>query len=176
MRSHLINTVIACWLYVFSWAVAAEVKHVTPHGFIIENKVQTQQSLDKAWLALTQHVNQWWPSDHTWWGNSQFLSISAVAGGCFCEIDGERQAQHMQITFVEPKKLLRMSGGLGPLQGMGMHGALDWAFSTEEDKTIITLSYQVGGINQGGFEELAPIVDKVQRQQLNALKQFIDKH
>lgn len=29
------------------------------------------------------------------------------------------------MSFVEPYKLLRMTGGLGPLQGMGIQGGLD---------------------------------------------------
>ena len=62
--------------------------------------------------------------DHTWWGRASRLSIDARAGGCFCEIAGKRQAQHMQVVFADPGKLLRMSGGLGPLQGMGLSGVL----------------------------------------------------
>lgn len=175
MIKQTIQYLFACMTGLLSWHTVAEVKHVAPFGFIVENNIQTNSSADNAWHALTTQVNKWWPDDHTWWGDSQNLSISAVAGGCFCEIDGDKQAQHMQITFVEPSKLLRMTGGLGPLQGMGMHGALDWTFSTKQDITTVTLRYQVSGINPGGFAELAPIVDKVQESQLNALKQFIDK-
>ncbi len=153
-----------------------KVKYVMPFGFIIENQVQIHQPANQAWNALVNHVDDWWPSDHTWWGDNQNLSISAVAGGCFCEIDGDKQAEHMRIVFVEPGKLLRMSGGLGPLQGMGLHGALDWTFTTEENKTTVTLRYQVSGINKDGFTELAPIVDRVQASQLSALKQFINNH
>jgi hypothetical protein len=176
MHHKSLKYIFATLLYTFSSNLIAEVRHIAPFGFIVENTIQTHQSVNQAWGSLVNHVNDWWPSDHTWWGNNQNLSISAVAGGCFCEIDGNKQAQHMQITFVEPLKLLRMSGGLGPLQGMGMHGALDWVFSTKGDKTIITLRYQVSGISEEGFAELAPIVDKVQASQLNALKQYMDKN
>jgi len=37
----------------------------------------------------------------------------------------------------------------------------------------ITLTYKVGGINPEGFAELAPIVDRVQAQQLGGLAEFL---
>ena len=43
-------------------------------------------------------------------------------------MSGARSAEHMRIGFVDPGVQLRMLGGLGPLQGMGLHGALDWMF------------------------------------------------
>ena len=52
----------------------------------------------------------------------------------------------MRISFVEPNKLLRMSGGLGPLQGMGLYGALDWQFSRVDNMTQVLLTYKVSGI------------------------------
>lgn len=34
-------------------------------------------------------------------------------GGCFCEINGDQQAWHMAVSFVDPGKTLRLTGGLG---------------------------------------------------------------
>jgi hypothetical protein len=101
--------------------------------------------------------------------------MDAVVGGCFCEKMANNSAEHMRISYVETNKLLRMTGGLGPLQGMGMYGSLDWIFSEANDNTIVTLRYSVQGINPEGFEQLAPIVDKVQLLQLKALVDFIEK-
>jgi uncharacterized Fe-S cluster-containing radical SAM superfamily protein len=56
-----------------------------------------------------------------------------------------------------------------------MYGSLDWIFSEANDNTIVTLRYSVQGINPEGFEQLAPIVDKVQLLQLKALVDFIEK-
>lgn len=80
----------------------------------------------------------------------------------------------MHISFVQPGKLLRMTGGLGPLQGMGMFGAMDWQFSSDDTATQVTLTYRVSGIDPNGFKELAPIVANVQGQQLNGLKAFVE--
>ena len=79
----------------------------------------------------------------------------------------------MRISFVDPSKLMRMTGGLGPLQGMGMFGALEWKFETIERGTEITMTYRVNGISPDGFAELAPIVDRVQAIQLGGLENLI---
>lgn len=151
------------------------VNYVSDHGFIVTNTISSKVTPDEMWNALVNDVDLWWPKDHSWWGKQGKFSIEPLAGGCFCEVAGQRSSVHMQISFVEPNKLLRMTGGLGPLQGMGMHGALDWVFETNEETTTITLTYRVSGINPEGFEQLAPIVAKVQGIQLNALKAYVER-
>ncbi|GAB3023670.1 SRPBCC family protein [Bowmanella dokdonensis] len=153
----------------FTPALQAEVQHIDTYGFIVSNQVLVRTEPEQSWRALVEDVGKWWPADHSWWGKAENFSIEARAGGCFCEINGDSQAQHMQISFVEPAKLLRMTGGLGPLQGMGLYGALDWQFEAVEGGTRITLSYKVHGYAPNGFKDLAPIVDQVQGLQLGGL-------
>ncbi|GGF56074.1 ATPase [Alteromonas lipolytica] len=147
---------------------------VSDSGFIIENTATINALPDTVWQALVNDVDSWWPKDHSWWGDEGRFSIEPLTGGCFCETAQNRSAQHMQIVFVEPGKLLRMSGGLGPLQGMGVYGALDWQFTENGTKTRITLTYRVQGFYPEGFAELAPIVAQVQGIQLQALVDFIN--
>ena len=142
-------------------------------GFRLENVAQVPVPPERAWQALIDEVGQWWPSGHTWFGDSANLSITAKAGGCFCEIDGVRQVEHMRISHVNPGKLLRMLGGLGPLQGMGLHGALDWSFEAIKGGTQITLRYQVGGYTPEPLGDFIDVVDKVQGQQLGGLAQHL---
>lgn len=104
----------------------AEVKDATASGFTLENAVEVPSDSMSAWKALVEDVHYWWPADHTWWGVESELSIEPRAGGCFCERRGQQQALHMLVTFVDPGKLLRLTGGLGPLQGMGLHGVLEF--------------------------------------------------
>jgi hypothetical protein len=150
-------------------AAMAEVKDASASGFTLENSEWVAAPPDVAWAHLVEAVGQWWPADHTWWGDASKLSIRAEAGGCFCEIDGPRQAAHMAVAFVDPGRLLRMTGGLGPLQGMGLHGALEWRFAVENEGTRITLWYRAGGYTPDDLSRLAAIVDRVQAQQLAAL-------
>jgi hypothetical protein len=170
-----IKSILISVLVLVSTGANAEVLHVSDHGFIVKNQIHTNSSVADAWRAMVEDVDSWWPKDHTWWGEDSALSIDPRAGGCFCETSDTNSAEHMRISFVEVGKLLRMTGGLGPLQGMGMHGALDWQFKATDIGTQITLTYKVSGINPEGFVKLAPIVGYVQGVQLGGLKVFLEK-
>jgi len=152
-----------------------EVLFLAETGFIVENKVVVTSSREDTWRMFSQDVDQWWPSDHTWWGEESTLSIGANAGGCFCESHENKSAEHMRVSFVEPARVLRMLGGLGPLQGLGMYGALEWTFKDNDQGTEVTMTYKVNGINPGGFKALAPIVDRVQALQLSGLARFVNE-
>jgi len=148
----------------------AEVKDATASGFTIENAIRVPVEPMKAWKALVDDVDRWWPADHTWWGADSVLSIEPRAGGCFCERHGEQQALHMLVTFVDPGKLLRLTGGLGPLQGMGLHGALEFRLAPADGGgTTITMYYRAGGYTPDDLSKFAPVVDKVQALQLGGL-------
>lgn len=153
----------------------AEVKDQAPNGFTLENSQWVPVDPGTAWKAFVHDVGQWWPADHSWWGDASKLSISEKAGGCFCEIDGARQAWHMTVTFVDPGKLMRMTGGLGPLQGMGLSGALEWRFVEENGGTRITLWYRAGGYTPDDLSKFVPVIDKVQGLQLGGLADYLRK-
>lgn len=152
----------------------AEIKDATPSGFTLENAVTVPVEAGAAWRALVEDVDRWWPADHTWWGAGSLLSIEARAGGCFCERNGEQQAQHMLVTFVDPGRLLRLTGGLGPLQGMGLHGALEFRLAPSAGGgTTITMFYRAGGYTPDDLSKFAPVVDKVQALQLGGLGDYL---
>jgi uncharacterized protein YndB with AHSA1/START domain len=155
----------------------AEVQAIVDTGFILENKIQVSTDPTTTWQAFIEEVDNWWPKDHSWWLEEGTFSIEPYAGGCFCEraSDG-RSAEHMHIAFVDPGKALRMTGGLGPLQGMGMFGALTFTFTETDTGTDVTMVYQVNGFNSDGFQQLAPIVDTVQGMQLGGLKTYLDSN
>ena len=158
---------------VLSTPAWAEVKDAAPSGFTIENSTVVAVDAATAWRALVGKVDSWWPKDHTWWGRASTLTIDARAGGCFCEIAGERQAQHMQVVFVEPQRLLRMIGGLGPLQGMGLSGTLEWRLAAIDGGTKITLWYRAGGYTPDDIAKFAAVVDSVQVLQLGGLANYL---
>lgn len=147
----------------------AEVKDVAANGFTVENSERVPTPVAVAWQVLVDEVGHWWPRDHTWWGEVSSLHIEPVAGGCFCERDGERQAEHMRVVFVDPGRTLRMLGGLGPMQGMGLHGVLEFRLAEVEGGTRITLWYRAGGYTPDDVSGFATIVDRVQAQQLQGL-------
>ncbi|HEY1077366.1 MAG TPA: SRPBCC family protein [Fontimonas sp.] len=173
---HAAIAVAAALLLPLSGGIAqAAVIDSAPGGFTLENSETVPTTPDRAWQALVDHVGQWWPADHTWWGDASKLSIEPRIGGCFCERNGAQQAWHMSIAFVDPGKLLRMTGGLGPLQGMGVGGALDWRFEAVDGGTRITLHYRAGGYAPEDLSKFAPVVDHVQAQQLGGLANYLRK-
>ncbi|GFD77366.1 ATPase [Tenacibaculum sp. KUL118] len=174
----------------------ADVNYVDNSGFSITNNSESQASIEVVYSHFIQHVDMWWPKDHTWWKGA--LRIDEQAGGCFCESTDTASAVHMRVSYVEPNKKVVMIGGLGPLQEMGVTGALIWEFSDIETappsagkendkrvpKTKVTLTYHASGnIHFNGKKasneeavNLVNVVDKVQAQQLNALIAFSDKN
>ena len=151
----------------------AAVKDATPMGFTVENSAVIAATPEQVWQVMTGDIDHWWPKDHSWWGAASTLSIDARAGGCFCEIAGAQQAQHLQVVFVDPNKTLRMLGGLGPMQGMGLHGVAEWTLQAEGAATRVTWRYRAGGYSPDDLALLAPVVDKVQAQQLDGLAQWL---
>jgi len=152
----------------------AEVKDASASGFTVENTRVVAVDAATAYKALVERIDDWWPRDHTWWGKEGRLSVDARAGGCFCERAGAREAMHMTVAFVDPGRTLRMVGGLGPLQGMGLHGALEFRFAAAPTGgTTITLFYRAGGYTPDDLRPLAAVVDKVQAMQLGGLADLL---
>lgn len=157
---------------------AAAVKDAAANGFTIENERTVAADAATVWKALTEDVDRWWPKDHTWWGAASTLSIEPRIGGCFCERgrDGRQQALHMSVVFVDPHKTLRLLGGLGPLQGMGLSGAMEFRLAPAAGGgTRIVLFYRAGGYAPDDLGKLAPVVDKVQGLQLGGLADYLER-
>jgi len=177
-----VNGKWACiaWVLISATVLAlparGEVKDVSASGFTLENSVVVPLDAAIAWQALVGSVDSWWPKDHTWWGRDSRLTIDARAGGCFCEMAGERQAQHLQVVFVDPPRLLRMIGGLGPLQGMGLSGVLECRVAAVDGGTRITFWYRAGGYTPNDLSKLATVVDGVQALQLGGLADYLRAH
>lgn len=152
----------------------AAVLDASPSGFTLENHADVPVDATTAWKALVDDVGQWWPDDHTWWGDGARLSIDARAGGCFCEIHGDQQARHLEVVFVDPGRTLRLVGGLGPLQGLGVDGVLEFRLAPlEAGGTRITLWYRAGGYTPDDLSQFAPVVDRVQALQLGGLAELL---
>lgn len=167
MKTTLTIAVTSLFL-MFTTPSAAEVASSSEHGFQIKLEQTFDGSAQEGYDRFVNHINAWWLNDHTWFGDAGKLSLNATAGGCFCEIDGARQAQHMQVTYVDPNKALRLVGGLGPLQSLGMSGTMTITFADN----LVSLDYIVGGYPTMDFTKLAPIVDGVLSQQLASFGKY----
>ncbi|MFT7245728.1 MAG: hypothetical protein ACI82A_003099 [Candidatus Azotimanducaceae bacterium] len=159
--------VLAClWVS----AATAEVVHSTESGFEIKMSVSVPATPEQAYAQFLR-VDEWWAPEHTWFGQSENLSIDPVAGGCFCEMDDGQSVLHMTVAYISPNREVRMQGGLGPLQQMGLHGVLTFKFiPISDNETKIVQLYRVTGYDPHGLKALAPIVDQVQALQLDRLR------
>lgn len=153
----------------------AKVLDSSAAGFTVENSVIVPVDPKTAWAAFVDHVDAWWPKDHSWFGKAGKFTIEPRAGGCFCETAGDKQALHMLVTFVDPAVLMRMSGGLGPLAGMGLTGTLDWKFEQVKEGTKITMHYVAGGYTTTDLKKFVAIVDQVNAIQLGGLGSMLNK-
>lgn len=155
-------------LFLMCTGLSAEVTSKGETGFNL--KITGEAGVTPA-VAYEQFVriNEWWIASHTWYGDANNLSIEQKAGGCFCEISGDNQVLHMMVTYVKPGEEIKMVGGLGPLQMMGLQGGMSWRFEPTDVGTRIIQSYNVTGYSPGGLLDLADIVDSVQTDQLRAL-------
>lgn len=170
MRALLSFIVLLC-----ACTAAPAAVQVAPNGFVVHIETPIDASPAKAWKALVGEVGQWWNPEHTYSGDGRNLLIDARAGGCFCErLAGGGGVEHLRVVYVAPPGLLRMSGGLGPLQGSGLAGALTFKLSPTPQGTKLELAYSVGGFMEGGFEKMAPAVEAMLAEQVARLKRYIE--
>ena len=170
---HLLRFFFVAVVLLTSASTVAEVMHSSASGFELKSSVSIPASPQLAYEQFVR-INEWWSPEHTYWGKSSNLSLEPRAGGCFCEVDGDKSVLHMTVSFVSPNREVRMLGGLGPLQQMGLSGVLTFKFIPVSDNdTRIVQVYRVTGYDPNGLEALAPVVDQVQTLQLKSLaKQF----
>ena len=157
----------------------ADVAGKAPQGFTVRIAVDVAAPPARVYQALTERIGSWWDKDHTYSGNAANLSIDARPGGCFCErLPGSGGVAHMTVIYAEPGKLLRLSGGLGPLQDVAVSGVMSWKLSEAGGKTTIEVTYKVSGYAPGeqGVGALAAPVDAVLSAQVRRLAEFVSTH
>lgn len=171
-------SVSAAALALAAQPAAAEVVAQSEAGFVTRTAVTVKADPAAAWLALVA-PNQWWNGEHTYSGDPANLYIDPQATGCFCEKlpptkdapPGARPGsiEHMHVIYAAPARVLRMSGGLGPLQSEAVEGTLTITLKPVDGGTRILWEYVVGGYMRQKIPELAPLVDKVLLEQLARL-------
>jgi uncharacterized protein YndB with AHSA1/START domain len=160
----------AVMLLLFSQLAVAEVLHSAEDGFELKIGVSVPATPEQAYQKFVD-IGSWWSPEHTWWGKAENLSLTPEAGGCFCETDGDKSVLHLTVVFVSPNREIRLSGGLGPLQQMGLNGVLTFKFiPVSDNETRIVQIYRVSGYDPNGLKGLAPVVDKVQTLQMQRLQ------
>lgn len=165
-------SLLSALLLAFAPVAQAEVTAVGDSGFVVHHGVDVTAEPAAVFQTMVGEVSAWWLSDHTWSGNSANLSIERHAGGCFCEqLPDGGSVEHLRVVHIQPGHLIRLQGGLGPLQEMGLNGAMTWTVSHHPDSggSRIEWRYTVHGFLPDGFEEISAAVDQVLGLQLASL-------
>lgn len=174
IRARIWVIVAAVLLLFLTSSVEAELEAQDSSGFISTHQLRLAANPKQAYRALTREVHHWWDAAHSFSGRAKNLRLEAKAGGCFCErLEFGGSVEHMRVVFAQPGKLLRLSGGLGPLQGLGVVGVMDFALTPVGDETVLSYRYSVSGANFVGLEALAKPVDQVQLGQLHRLQRYL---
>jgi uncharacterized protein YndB with AHSA1/START domain len=161
-------------LALLSSTARAEVVDSAAGGFTVKQTVAVTAPAAKAWAALID-LRSWWDKSHTWSGDAANLSLEAVPNGCFCEkLPGGGGVRHMTVVYVEPNKLLRLTGGLGPLQDLAVAGAMTFKLTEAQGKTTLEMTYKIGGYAPTGLAGLAKPVDGVLGEQLARWKRRVE--
>lgn len=158
----------------------AEVVESSASHFVTRDSATVRAAPKAAWLALIA-PGDWWDDAHTWSGAAANMTITPQGGGCFCERLPEEDsastvglagsAQHMAVVMAEPMKVLRMRGGLGPLQSEPVDGVLTVTMQPDKASggTRIVWEYVVAGHMRFPIEAISKAVDGVMSLQLGHL-------
>lgn len=151
---------VAAALCLLSTDGLAELKQSAPDGALIEHRYQFAATPEQAWEALV-HPERWWPEDHTWSLSRAHLSLSPVAGGCFCEAWPGGSAEHARVVMAAEPTMLRLRGSLGPLQEMAVTGVLTVKLTPTEGGTEAVVTYRLSGDPSHALDQFVPVVDQV---------------
>ncbi|WP_309622173.1 SRPBCC family protein [Novosphingobium sp.] len=159
---------------------AAEVAVQGESSFVVTLAVEVPAAKADVWKALIAPA-KWWSSNHTYSGDAANLYIDSQATGCFCEkIPKPADApadqrmgsvEHMHIVYADPAHgVLRLTGGLGPLQGEPVAGV--WTITLKPGEgggTQIVWDYAVNGLVRQKADVIGPMIDMVMGEQLARL-------
>ena len=167
--------ILVAALLIVSSGARAEVTDSTEYGFTTVHEVLVNAPRARAWRAAVDEVGQWWSDDHTVNGDAGGMTIKAVPQGCFCEtFENGGGIVHMEVTFVNPGIILRLTGGLGPLGLMGVNGNMTWEFFDALEGTRVKFTYVVGGYRPGGLNAIALPVDYVIGEALARMQAYVE--
>ena len=155
---------------------SADVVSKEAGGFQLSFRENTTVGRREVYEILVSRFSQWWDPAHTYSGNSRNLSIDLQKSCILENLPGGGFVRHMEVVYYDPRQaILRLTGGLGPLQEMGVQGAMTFKVMTVDGKTEIQLTYNVVGNSSLNLDRIAPVVDRVLSEQLARLADLCNR-
>lgn len=159
-----------------SSTLRAEVKDASSTGFHVSHTIEVELGPEESYARFVKDFSTWYDASHSYSGEGKNLSLD-FEKACFLEkLPDGGFVRHMEIVYHQPGKMLRLTGGLGPLQGMGVAGALTFSFEPnakegaeetgEKHGTKVVMTYNVSGADFLQLNHVAAPVDQVLTSQL----------
>ena len=169
----IISTGIAA-LALYAAPATAKVASAAPNGFSVVQLDDVDASPAEIWSVLAQPA-LWWNPDHSFTGEAIYFTLDVKPGGCFCEKipAGETEGggiRHFTVVYVDKPRVLRLEGGLGPLQSEAVAATMTFAIEPRDEGSVVSLSYTVGGYMRSPVPDLAQSLDQVTGEALARLK------
>ena len=158
---------------VFSCAAVAATTGVTPSGFVVTHRAELTAPPAAVYAAIG-HPNQWWNAEHSYSGKAENFTLDLRAGGCFCEAWDGNSVEHARVISARRDRLVRLEGGLGPLQDRAVSAVLTFTIATLESKTVLTMTYRVRGAD-ADLDKIAAPVDGVLGDQFSRLTALLER-
>jgi hypothetical protein len=156
---------------------AADVQSSSPAGFVVRIEMPVAAAPTDVYTKLFE-IGRWWSEAHTYTGKASNLTLKNEPGGCFCEaLPSGGFVRHAAVEYSDKGKVVRLSGGLGPLQELGAQGMLSFnLLPADKAGTRLVVSYVVSGYpaNEKGFAALAAPVNGVLKEQIERLKRYVE--
>lgn len=140
--------------------VEARVVQSAPDGFVSSSEAVLPLPPDQVWTALLAW-NAWWDPAHSYSGAAGAMELQPEAGAALMERWSGGSVRHAVVLSVLPPSLLRLSGGLGPLQALPVDAVLDFSLKAQGSGTRLTMIYRVAGNPAAKLDTLATPVDAV---------------
>ena len=155
--------------------VSAEVKQRAADGFLLEFEREVEVAPGEAYDRMVRDFGSWWNPEHSYGGVAENLSLH-LEQRCLLETLPEGGfVRHLEIVAHMPGQMMVLRGGLGPLQPMGVNGALVIQFRPGDNgRSLISVRYAVHGPTYQNLQELAAPVDGVLAEQLDRLQKLLN--
>ena len=153
----------------------AEVADAGANGFTVKISSLIQAPPEEVYRRFVRNIGDWWNPEHTFSNNAHNLSIEEKAMGCFCErLPNQGGVRHMEVVYLDPGKVLVMTGALGPLQSLAATGSMTVQFSPAAGGTKLDVNYAVAGYLAAGMKTWAGPVDGMLTEQFTRLKAYVE--
>ena len=145
---------------------AAEISAKAADGFVAMGKESVGLPPGEAYKVFVEQFSEWYDVEHTYTGKKQNLALDLKRACLLERLPQDGFVRHMEVVFHQPGKVLRLSGGLGPLQAMGVSGMLTFEFKPTEKGCMVSFTYFVSGAKHLKLDQVAGPVDQVLNSQI----------